>query len=174
LTNFRRVALAVVLLSGLLGLISRLAGWNEAAFADPSLNLKHIAAGQNVGPFLADGTEGRDLISLRLLSPQCKSAIFLTASYVDSHLPEKLIAYRYPPTGWRSIYVHQGQASTQIPNYPLRDYFRRKVWLTLLSPLDLSETTLFAFHIPIECSGDESAAIAGATAIIASAATANS
>jgi hypothetical protein len=39
------------MLSGLLGLISRLAGWNQAAFADPSLNLAHIAAGQNVGLF---------------------------------------------------------------------------------------------------------------------------
>jgi hypothetical protein len=92
---------------------------------------------------------------------------------MDSHLPEKLIAYRYPPTEWRSIYVHQGQASTQVPHYRFADYIRRKVWLTLLSPLDLSETTLFTFHIPIECSGEESAAIAGATAIIASAITAN-
>src|SRR5437763_1639895 len=125
----------------------RLAGWNQVAFADPSLNLKNIAAGQNVGPFLADATEGRDLVSLRLLSPQCKSAIFLTASYMDSHLPEKLIAYRYPPAEWRTIYVHQGQASTQVPSYPLTHYIRRKVWLTLLSPLGLSESTLFSFHI---------------------------
>ena len=166
MTNIRRVALTLVLLSGLLGLIFRLAGWNEVAFDEPSLNLTNIAAGQNIGPFLADGTEGRDLVSLRLLSPQCEAAIFLTASYMDMRLPEKLIAYRYPPTEWRSIYVHRGQASTQVPDYALTDYIRRKIWRTLLSPLDLSETTLFSFHIPIECSADESAAIAGATAII--------
>ena len=69
--------------------------------------------------------------------------------------------------------MHQGQASTHVPDYPLTDYIRRKVWLTLLSPLGLSETTLFSFHFPIECSGDEDAAIAGATAIIGSAAVAN-
>jgi hypothetical protein len=172
LTNFRRVALALVLLSGLLGLISRLAGWNEVAFGEPSLDfIKNIAAGQNIGPFLADGTEGRyPLVSLRLLSPQCKGAIFLTASFIDLGLPDKLIDYRYPPTEWRSIYVHRGQASTQIPDYPLTDSIRRKVWLALLSPVGLSETTLFSFHIPIECSGDESAAIAGATAVMAAAA----
>ena len=166
MTNIRRVALTLVLLSGLLGLIFRLAGWNEVAFDERSLNLTNIAAGQNIGPFLTDGTEGRDLVSLRLLSPQCEATIFLTASYMDMRLPEKLIAYRYPPTEWRSIYVHRGQASTQVPDYALTDYIRRKIWRTLLSPLDLSETTLFSFHIPIECSADESAAIAGATAII--------
>jgi hypothetical protein len=172
--TLRRVALALVLLSGFLGLTSRLAGWTQTAFSEPNLDfIKNIAAGQNIGPFLTDGTEGRDLLSLRLLSPQCEGAIFLTASDIALRLPEKLIAYRYPPTEWRSIYVHRGQASTQIPDYPLTDSIRRKVWLALLSPLGLSETILFSFHLPSGCPGEESAAIAGTTAIIASAAAAN-
>ena len=41
---------------------------NGSRFRDPSLSSKNIAGGQRVGPFLADGTEGRDLVSLRLLS----------------------------------------------------------------------------------------------------------
>ena len=116
MTNIRHVALALLLLSGLLGLIFRLAGWNELALGEPILNLTNIAAGQNIGPFVADGTEGRDsLVSLRLRSPRCEGTIFLTSSYMDSRPPEKLIAYRYPATEWRSIYVHRGQAFTRCP-----------------------------------------------------------
>jgi hypothetical protein len=163
----RRVALALLLLSGLLGFISRLGGWNEVALSEPSLDLRNIAAGQNIGPYVANGAEGRGpLASLRLLSPQCKGAIFLTASDIYSHLPEKLIADLYPPTEWRSVYVYRGQASTQTPDYPLTDIIRRKAWLLLLSPLGLSDITLFSFHLPAGCSGEQSAAIAGATAII--------
>src|SRR3954466_11885255 len=96
LRNMRRVALALLLLSGLLGFISRLGGWNEVALSEPSLDLRNIAAGQNIGPYVANGAEGRGpLASLRLLSPQCKGAIFLTASDIYSHLPEKLIADLY-------------------------------------------------------------------------------
>src|SRR4051812_9503355 len=89
--NMRRVALALLLLSGLLGFISRFGGWNELALSEPSLDLRNIAAGQKIGPFSADGTAGRD--SLRLLSPQCKGTIFLTASDMYSQPPEKQIAY---------------------------------------------------------------------------------
>jgi hypothetical protein len=169
LTNMRRVALALLVLSGVLGFFSRLGGWNEVALSEPSLDLRNIAAGQNIGPFLADGTELRDRISLRLLSTQCTGAIFLTASDIYSHLPDKLIAELYPPGEWRGVYVYRGQASTQAPDYPLRDIIRRKISLLLLSPVDLSEITLFSFHLPIGCSGEESAAI-GASAIISSAA----
>src|SRR6478672_6267276 len=172
LTNMRQVALALLLLSGLLGLISRVGGWNELVLSEPTLDLRKIAAGQNIGPFLADGTE-RDRLSLRLPSPQCTGAIFLTASDIY-HRPEKLIAdFSYPPGEWRSVYVHRGRASTQPPDYPLADMVRRKVSLLLRSPVDLSEIILFSFHLPVGCSGAESAAIAGATAIIISAATAN-
>src|SRR3954451_15762083 len=81
LRRMRRVALALLLLSGLVGFISRLGGWDEVALSEPSLNLRNIAAGQNIGPFVADGTEGNGpLASLRLRSTQCKGAIFLTAS----------------------------------------------------------------------------------------------
>ena len=90
MTNMRQVALALLLLSGLLGLISRVGGWNELVLSEPTLDLRKIAAGQNIGPFLADGTE-RDRLSLRLPSPQCTGAIFLTASDIY-HRPEKLIA----------------------------------------------------------------------------------
>jgi hypothetical protein len=114
---------------------------------------------------LADGTEGRD--SLRLLSPQCKGTIFLTASDIYSHLPEKLIVELYPPTEWRNVYVYRGHASTQVPDYPLTDIIRRKAWLLALSPVGLSDITLFSFHLPAGCSGEQGAAIAGATAIIA-------
>ena len=169
LTNMRRVALALLVLSGVLGFFSRLGGWNEVALSEPSLDLRNIAAGQNIGPFLADGMELRDRISLRLLSTQCKGTIFLTASDIYSHLPEKLIAELYPPTEWRNFYVYRGQVSTNTPDYPLTDIIRRKVSLLLPSPVGLSEIALFSFHLPTGCSGEESAAIAGATAIIASA-----
>jgi hypothetical protein len=166
----RRVALALLVLSGVLGFFSRLVGWNEVALSEPSLDLRNIAAGQNIGPFLADGMELRDRISLRLLSTQCKGTIFLTASDIYSHLPEKLIAELYPPTAWHRVYVYRGQASTQAPDYPLTDIIRRKAWLLLLSPVGLADTILFSFHLPAGCSGEQAAAIAGATAIIASAA----
>jgi hypothetical protein len=164
----RRVALALLLLSGLLGFISRLGGWNEVALSEPSLNLRNIAVGQNIGPFVANGTESHRL-SLR--STQCTGAIFLTASDIYSHLPEKLIAELYPPGEWRSVYVHRGQASTQRPDYPVPDLIRRKLSLLLLSPVGLSDITLFSFHLPVSCSEDESAAIAGANAVITLAAT---
>src|SRR3954452_22814622 len=78
LRKMRRVALALLLLSGLLGFISRLGGWGAVALSEPILNFRNIAAGQNIGPFVADGTEGSGLLaSLRLLSSQCKGAIFL-------------------------------------------------------------------------------------------------
>src|SRR3954468_18190423 len=77
LINFRRVALAVVLLSGLIGLISRLAGWNEAAFADPSLNLKHIAAGQNVGPFVSRRNGGARFNILAIAVTALQKCYFL-------------------------------------------------------------------------------------------------
>jgi len=166
----RRVALALLVLSGVLGFFSRLGGWNEVALSEPSLDLRNIAAGQNIGPFLADGTELRDRLSLRLLSTRCKGAIFLSASDIYSHLPEKLVAELYPPTEWRNFYVYRGQVSTQTPDYPLRDIIRRKISLLLLSPVNLSEITLFSFHLPVSCSNDDNAAIAGATAIITSAA----
>ena len=173
LTNMRRVALALLLLSGSLGLIFRLGGWNELALIEPILDLRKITAGQNIGPFVADGTESPDRLSLRLPSPQCTGAIFLTASDIY-HRPEKLMAdLSYPAGEWRSVYVHRGQASTQAPDYPLSDVIRRKVSLLLRSPVELSEIILFSFHLPVGCWGAESAAIAGATAIITSAATAN-
>src|SRR3954452_15966024 len=170
LTNMRRVALALLVLSGVLGFFSRLGGWNEVALSEPSLDLRNIAPGQKVGPFLADGTELRDRISLRLLSTQFKGAIFLSASDIYSHLPEKLITELYPPTEWRNGYVYRGQVSTHTPDYRLTDIIRRKVSLLLLSPVGLSEIALFSFHLPAGCSAEESAAIAGATAIITSAA----
>ena len=170
MTNMRRVALALLVFSGVLGFFSRLGGWNEVALSEPSLDLRNIAAGQNIGPFLADGTELRDRLSLRLLLTQCKGAIFLSASDIYSHLPEKLIAELYPPTEWRNFYVYRGQVSTQTPDYPLTDIIRRKVSLLLLSAVGLSEIALFSFHLPAGCSGEESAAIAGATAILTSAA----
>src|SRR3954447_16161647 len=49
LTNMRRVALALLVLSGVLGFFSRLGGWNEVALSEPSLDLRNIAAGQNIG-----------------------------------------------------------------------------------------------------------------------------
>jgi hypothetical protein len=173
MTNIRLVALALLLLSGSLGLISRFGGWNETALIEASLDLRNIAPGQNIGPFVADGVESRGGPSLRLLSTQCAGAIFLTASDIYWHRPEKLIAGFYPPGEWRSVYVYQGQASTQAPDYPLLDMIRRKASLLLLLPVGLSDIFLFSFHLPAGCSGDESAAIAGATAIIISAATAN-
>ena len=74
------------------------AGWNQLALGEPLLDLKNIAAGQNIGPFVAGGTEGRAIPCLRLLSVQCEGAIFLTTSDMYSRLPEKLIANRDPPT----------------------------------------------------------------------------
>src|SRR6476646_2498929 len=117
MTNIRLVALALLLLSGFLGLISRLGGWNEAALIEASLDLRNIAPGQNIGPFVADGMESRGYPSLRLRSSQCAGAISLTASDIW-HRSEKLIAGLYPPGEWRSVYVYQGQASTQAPDYP--------------------------------------------------------
>jgi len=104
-------------------------GWNEVALSEPSLDLRNISVGQNIGPFVASGTESHRL-SLR--SPQCTGAIFVNASDINSHLPEKLIAELYPPGEWRSVYVHRGHASTQPPDYPLTDIIRRKISLLLL------------------------------------------
>ena len=163
----RRLALAFLLFSGLVGFTLRTVWWNPDAFSEPVLNINKVASGQRLGRFFVDGTEFRDNFSLRLLFSQCEEPLFLAGYDVYSYLPEQLIANLYPTAQWHAIYVYRGQVFSRRVEPSLGDILRRKISLMLLSPLGLSDTILFVFHVPVECRIEESDAIDGANAIIA-------
>ena len=163
----RRLALAFLLFSGLVGFTLRIVQWNPDAFSEPALNFNKVVSGQRVGRFFIDGTESRDKLSLRLVFPQCEKPLFLAGYDAYSYLPEQLIAKLYPTAQWHAIYVYRGQVFSRKVEPSLGDILRRKVSFMLLSPLGLSDTILFVFHVPVECRIEESDAIGGANAIIA-------
>src|SRR4051794_41523733 len=88
LTNVRRVALALLVLSGVLGFFSRLGGWNEVALSEPSLDLRNIAAGAKKRPLFGPRKEVGAPPFPPFASNQGKRGLFLPSFPIYIHPPQ--------------------------------------------------------------------------------------
>src|SRR5262245_28895294 len=103
----RRVALALVLVGGLIGLYFRIGIGRVTPYQEPRLDFwgRTDLNGKEIGSFVIEELVERENYSLRLRSRPCDGAIFMTPAHIINETPEKLIASLYPAAEWRTMYV---------------------------------------------------------------------
>jgi hypothetical protein len=172
-TNLRRLALASVVVGGLIGVFVKLGTGGFIPHKSSSINLSRLALGEKIGPFAFEGLVDRDSQYLQLRSTQCEGSIFMTFSSVSYAPPKDLTALFYPATEWRTLYVHRGQTYDTFDTFTRIPAYVRVLALRLLTAITLSahdhqsEELFFSFRIPVGCALDRSAAIAASEAVIA-------
>lgn len=177
MTIARRLALALIFVSAMIGVFSRL--WTSVfnPSIETAVNRRRpvdigrlpIAPGDRIGPFGFEGFEQLGAPMLRLTASRCEGAIFMAPSFITRGLAEKLIAQRFPADQWWSLYVHHRQTYEALS--PFRVYLRavaaRVTTAFTLSPLDVSETLYFHFHAPVGCVLERADAVVASDAVLA-------
>lgn len=170
--HLRRLALASLLVGGIIGAFVQFGVGNFIPHKLASIEFSRLALGEQIGPLAFEGLVDRESQSLQLQSARCERSIFMTVSSVKNSPPEQYIAHLYPTTEWRTVYVYRGQAHDTFARVPalLRFLALRAMSVVTLSVSHLSDEFVFTFHVPVTCTLEHSAAIAASNEIIALAA----
>lgn len=169
--DLRRLALASVLIGGLIGIFVKFGAGNFIVHKEFSINLSKLALvnGEKIGSLVFERLMDQDSISLQLRSAQCEGPVFMTVSSVSEAPPEEYIALLYPSGKWWTLYVHGGQTYDKFARIPayVRFLESKLIAAMTLSAPDLSDEFFFSFHIPVGCALDRSAAVVASNTVIA-------